>query len=161
MTHKQDFIEWFRTTFYPPLHVVLEFFNFYAAGELNPDEYVGTVYISEEELERRFHDTGVVRNALAKYKSLPDGRSSTGSWRLTHATHPEFVDSGMQLHITLFENPDRPLNGAVDVYAHYEKDYGYDAIGHLKGEDYSSGKGVNMARDFLLNTMGLNLHKND
>lgn len=160
MTHKQDFIEKFRETFYPPLHVVLEFFNFYATGELNPREYVGTVYISEEELEERFHNAGVVRNALAKYKRLPDGRRSEGSWRLTHGTHPQFIsDPEMQLHITLFKHPDRPLSGAVDIYAHYEKNYGKDPWGHLKGERYSASKGVVMARDFLHNKMHVNLHK--
>lgn len=160
MSHREDYIEWFRETFYPPLHIVLEFFNFYATGELNPREYVGTVHVGEEELERRFHDAGVVRNALAKYKRLPGGRRSTGSWRLTHGTHPQFItDPEMQLHITLFECPDKPLDEAVEVYAHYEKNYGKDAHGHLAGERYSIDAGVNMGRAFLRNKMNTRLYK--
>lgn len=157
MTHKQDFLESFRELVYPPLHHVLEFFDFYAMGQVNTEEYAGTIEESEEELERAFHETGVVRNALAKYKYLPDGRESEGSWRLTHETHPHLVEPKMQLHITLFDPEGRDVSEAVAVYAHYEMDYGASISGHLSGRRYSAEEGIKRARRFFRNRTGYEL----
>lgn len=162
MTHKQDFIESFRAVIYPRLHVILEFFDLYAAGQGNPNAFVGTVNVGEEELEEYFHAAGVIRNALAKYKTLPDGRESEGSWRITHGTHPQVIeDPEMQLHFTLYKSPDKPLSEAVDIYAHYEKNYGKDPRGHLRAHEYSAEIGVNMAHRLIENTMSLEVHNND
>lgn len=157
MTHNEDFIETFREVVYPPLHNVLTLVGFYATGELSEAEHVGTVEDSEEELEKVFHDTGVVRNALAKYKSLPDGRESEGSWRLTHHTHPHLVEPKMQLHITFFAPTDGDVSEAVEVYAHYEMNYGASILGHLNGRHYSAEEGVKRARQFFRNRTGYEL----
>lgn len=152
MGHREDFWETIRSTLYPILHVVLELFDIGARGTTPEAEYVGTIPVGAEDFEVTLHEAGLVRNALAKYKSTEDGRNSIGSWRATHNTHPDLVDDGMQLHITLF-SPRLPSDGwpreGVDVYAHYERDYGHDASGHLAGKDYSAKKGVVRARELL------------
>lgn len=163
MGHKQDFWEWIRGNVWPIFDWFFDLFGVGTTGTLPPDEYVGTIPVGVERFEKSLHAMGVVRNAPAKYKNTVDDRNSIGSWRATHRTHPDFVDQGMQLHITLFP----PAGGsassdeAVTVYAHYEKNYGNDPGGHLDGEDYSAELGVGKATKLIQKHTNYDIHQQE
>lgn len=118
-------------------------------GHTGEAQYVGTVKMGEEELERElFHPTNARYNWLAYWKKhREDGRNSEGSWKLRYPYHAEYVDRGMQVHMTLFpstENPDW-----LDVYAHYEYDNVLHPIKHLREENFSAKKGVERTRRYF------------
>lgn len=117
-------------------------------GRTGDNQYVGTVKMGEEELERAlFHPNNVSYNWLAYWKRHPDGRDSEGSWKLRYPRHSDYVERGMQIHITLFpstENPDW-----IDVYAHYEWDNIRHPIRHIREDHFSPKEGVDRARNFI------------
>jgi len=118
-------------------------------GFVHENQYVGTVKMGEEELEKTlFHPTDARYNWLAYWKThRDDGRDSEGSWKLRHPRHAEYVDRGMQVHMTLFpstENPDW-----LDVYAHHEYDNVLHPIKHLKEHKFSPKEGKERAQRYF------------
>lgn len=106
----------------------------YAAYELGPREYAGTLDVEPEAAERLLYRNGFRRNPFAAYKTLPDGREEVGSWSYRSSRLAR-----RQVHVMLF---DRDGQG-TDVYAHSE----YSAINplvayrHYTGQGYSPPKG--------------------
>lgn len=146
MTHNHgDFLEW--------LH---HFLYFFIRGNTYSNQYAGTVYLDEEELEKVvFHPHGVSYNPLSYWKRIRD-RNSVGSWRLIHQSHPTYIEVGMQLHWTLYRNPDN--SEYIDIYAHYEKDWSSDPLGHLREINFSAKKGVELTRRFFRDDTFVDLH---
>lgn len=155
MGHKSDWVESVRRTLFPLFHRLLEPIGLYGTGRVYDNQYVTTYHqqnyvkypTAEEELEAIFHKIGIERNTVASYKIHDDGRTSEGSWR---ATHPDYVEDGMQIHITLF----RPHNSGldeIDVYAHYEDDYEHRPISHIREKNFSASEGVRRAKRLLRN----------
>ncbi|WP_226041160.1 hypothetical protein [Natrinema sp. DC36] len=139
-----DWIESTRRWLYPKLHPYLKKIGGYGIGTVGENQYVMTTEISEEPLEVELVDLGFVRNPIACYKTLEDGRKSEGSWVLYHNEAPQIVAEGMQLHVTLFND-----NGGMGIYAHYEHDWRADWWAHLNEKDFSPEKGVEKATEAL------------
>lgn len=111
-------------------------------------QYVGTVKMGEEELERElFHPTDARYNWLAYWKKHRDGRNAEGSWKLRWPKHRRYVSRGKQLHITLF--PSHEDEDWIDVYAHYEYDNVTHPIKHLLEREFSATGGVSRARQYF------------
>lgn len=147
MAHDKDWIEGLRRYWYPLIHRLLEPFGLYATGRVYNNQYIGSVRMDEEALEYVFHQAGVERNAAAAYKIHGDGRKSEGSWRITHHTHPSYVEHGRQVHFTLFRNRQNP--DFIDIYAHWEDDYVHDPFGHVAASNFDPQRGVRVGREFL------------
>lgn len=148
--HEDDWQEELR-------RIVARFFR----GRVYENQYVGTVKMNEEQLEKAvFHPGDVQRNLPAYWKyHADDGRDSEGSWRMTHWTHPEYVERGHQLHITIFRNAENP--DYIDIYAHYEVSWSYDPIKHLREIGFSPDKGVRIAREWFDNRTYVKLYHKD
>lgn len=118
-------------------------------GNVYPNQYVGTVKMGEEELEKDlFHPTNARYNWLAYWKKhAKDDRDSEGSWKLRHPRHKEYVGKGKQVHITLFQS--KFYDGGIDVYAHYEYDNIKHPWKHYHEHEFSAAKGVNRARQYF------------
>lgn len=122
----------------------------FARGYVHESQYVGTVKMSEEELEETlFHETDARYNWLAYWKyHMSDGRNSEGSWKLRWPRHDEYVDQGKQIHITLF--PSRTRDDWLDIYAHYEYDNIAHPIKHFREHGFSANEGVKRCRRYFL-----------
>jgi hypothetical protein len=137
MSHTLDFLEGLRKYWYPRLHGLLTSLG--VAGlegrrNISENAYVCTVSVSEDAFEKELlHGSGFQRNLLAKYKTRPDGPDSTLSLRKVYDSND------MQLHVTVF--PSTRRSGALDLYAHYEKDWAEDPRGHLRGKSFSVAEG--------------------
>lgn len=127
-------------------------------GKVYENQYVGTVKVGEEELERKaFHQNQVHYNWLAYWKKhADDGRNSIGSWKLRHPVHKAYVDEGMQVHLTLFRNETN--DEWVDVYAHYEYSNIEHPIKHVREVNFSADEGVRRARQFFRDATSLELY---
>jgi hypothetical protein len=141
-----DWVEGFRRTVYPRIHRPLSKLgdligiDLYATGSVGWNQYVGTVYESEETLEQELDGLSAERNLVACLKSLPDGRTSEGSWVFRHKDEPDLIEEGMQLHLTLFKTSSGRSGRAV--YAHYEDDWQNSPLSHLQSKNFSPKKGV-------------------
>jgi len=150
MSHKLDFLESIRAYLYPKLHSSLRLLGLYSIGKVGENQYVTTVDVPEDKLEKQLnHGEGFERNLIAAYKEhRGDGRESTLSLRLTHETRPELIEPGMQLHLTfLAALPDR--QGTLDVYAHYEDNWESSPLAHLRSKNFSAELGVKKAKQIL------------
>lgn len=147
MSHNLDFLEKFRASLYPKLHSSLRSLGLYSVGKVGEDQYVCTLRVSEDEIEKELlHSGGFQRNVLAAYKEHPDGRESTLSLRLTHSGSEkeydrEFVEPGMQLHLTLLPAVSSNSDATLDVYAHYEDDWASSPLAHLRSKNFSAVEG--------------------
>lgn len=138
LNSNDDWIEQIRRYLYPKLHPILKKFGGFGIGKLREKQYVTTVKISEEELEKELVDIGFERNPIAAYKTryLDDGKSG-GSWRLLPNSDPEGgIEAEKQLHVTLFRS-NHP-EGKVDIYAHYECNWEKRPRDHLDAVDYDT-----------------------
>lgn len=152
MSHEHDWIETARAYLYPKIHKYLDPFGLYATGGVGENQYVATFHVPEDKVEKSFlHKGNWERNPIAAYKTHSDGRESTLSLRLTHkgdTTRREYVEPGMQLHLTFFKaRSDR--KGAIDCYAHYEDDWSTAPIAHLRGKRFSAKEGVKRTTGYL------------
>ena len=145
-----DYVEEVRGYLYPKLHPYLvKFTPAYGVGQMTQKEYVGAVKENEETVESELVDLGFVRNPIACYKSLQDGRESEGSWVLL----PERDDHGVlerddqQLHVTLFQRKAGAPGRAL--YAHREFDWRDRPMAHLRGKALSRQDGRSMTRELL------------
>lgn len=142
-----DYIERWRKHLYPILHRYLPK-GLYATANVRWNQYVGTVHESEDTIEAELVDLGFIRNPVSAYKTLPDGRESEGSWVLWNEHRSDdYVDFGMQLHITMFETQDG--DKGRELYAHYEDDWRYAPVSHLREKNFDPHTGVGLARDLL------------
>lgn len=145
-----------RRTVLPWLDEQADDSGLYAAYELHPREFVGTVALSVDEVEEELEALGFDRNPLAALKYAPDGRPERSSWALRDL--PEFFDElpplaqaavaalqEDQLHVMLFERPD----GRTDVAVHHEASSinPRQAAGHYRGGEYDVQKGNAEFRD--------------
>lgn len=131
----------------------------YLRGDTHEEQYVGTVMMGEEAFEEVLDDLGLVRNPFAYWKMTEDKRDSVGSWRMTHYTHPTRVEEGMQVHFTLFKS--KFIAGGIDIYAHHEHDYSWSllsAIYHVLERDFSSSRGVRIAREIIMDKSHVHLY---
>lgn len=145
-----DWIEKVRRYLYPRLHPYLQKFGGFGIGKLREKQYVTTVKISEEELEKELVKIGFERNPIAAYKSryLDDGKSE-GSWRLLPGSDPiGGIEKDKQLHITLFDPGSN--SGIIDIYAHYEYNWEHRPGDHLDAEEYNTEWAVDYT-DRLIN----------
>jgi hypothetical protein len=142
-----DYIERFRRFLYPKLHGFLKLFGGYSVGKTGKNQYVGTLDMSDEELERVLAKLGFERNPIACYKRNEHGNGSIGSWALRSHDDPfGELEVDRQLHVTLFH----PVNGSgVAVYAHDEYDWQDKPIAHLKGRDFRPEDGVEYTKELL------------
>lgn len=147
-----DWQEGLRARLYPRLHGPLDRLGarlgvpLYAVGTFRGEHPVGYLEEDEEVIETELVALGARRNPVACYKSLPDGRTSEGSWCFTHRDLPEYVERGMQLHLTLFTSERGP---GREIYAHYEDDWRVSPLKHLRAANYNPGLGRIRARELL------------
>jgi hypothetical protein len=150
----------------PHLSPLAKALGLYVETTTNKTEYVGTLDVSEKDLEHRLvHDYDFERNTLAAYKTV-QGTSDKeiGSFRLTHRlsdieplsgrTAPERASQydrdghkAYQLHVILFEQDDDPETTAV--YAHHELAWDVYPIKHYRGSYMADRFGADMARSIL------------
>jgi hypothetical protein len=140
-----DYQENLRRSLYPKLHTVLKPLGGYGKAKVYEDQYVGTLHVGEETVEKELWDMGFERNPIAAYKYHgSDNRKSTGSWRLLPENDPTgLVDDRKQVHVTLFRN--EALPEYIDVYAHYEYNWESEAVKHLRSVDFNPSEGVELA----------------
>jgi hypothetical protein len=125
-----DWIEDFRSFYYPKIHPLLNRVGGYGVGHVGENQYVGKVSTDEEALEEEICDIGFIRNPIACYKSTGDERESEGSWVLLEGDDPgDFIEPGYQLHITMFERRDG--EDGREIYAHHEPDWRQTPFKHL------------------------------
>ena len=147
-----DWQESLRRYIYPRIHKPLSKFgsqigiNLYAVGGLWNVGKVGVFDESEESIEEGLDDRAR-RNPIACLKNLPDGRVSEGSWALLHEDHPELIEEGMQLHMTLFERSDG--KSGREIHAHYEDDWRSAPLSHLRAKNFSYDEGVKLATEYI------------
>lgn len=144
---EQDWWEPLRRVLVPTIDKVLRMVGLRAVAHVYPAEYAATVDMGEEALEEWLEARGFTRNPLAAYKTTPDDRKESGSWRRTD-------DEGWQLHVMLFDAENRE----TDVYAHREVAWTPDAftpsgirqnIAHYTGKGQSGPEGVRRFRGLL------------
>lgn len=141
-----DWIESFRRTYFPPLNHTLHRIGhvigvpLYSTGVDGGNQYVGAMSEDEDTIEQELVEVGAVRNPLACFKHLNDGRESEGSWVILHGDRPDLIEHGRQLHITLFERKDGKPGRAI--YAHYEDDWRVHPLWHLRCKHFSPKTGV-------------------
>jgi hypothetical protein len=110
-------------------------------------QYVGTVDMTEEEVEGLLRRMGFWRNPVAYLKTRTwspfdsDGVSE-GSW-----VWRESLFAPMQLHVTIFDNED---DGSYDICAHWEANWISRPVAHLRETDLHYETGANMMWDRLL-----------
>lgn len=154
MSHEHDWIETVRQYLYPKLHKSLSSVGLYSMGHLGEAQYVCTFHISEDAVEKDLlHRADWERNPIAAYKVHRDGRESTLSLRLTYqgdTTDREYVEQGMQLHLTFFPSAEG-RDGAIDCYAHYEDDWVAAPFAHLRAANFSAKEGVKRTTAYLRN----------
>lgn len=78
---------------------------------------------------------------------------------MTNNSHPHYVESGYQIHITLYENPKN--SDYIDLYAHYEKDWSADPLGHLREINFSAERGVALLQKFFRDETTTRLYDKD
>lgn len=148
-----DWQEGVRATLYPWLHPKLQAVGdrvgvpLYAVGHVGYDQFVGVATEDEEVIEDELAAVGFRRNPISCFKSLPDGRESEGSWVLLHEDAPEYVEVGMQLHVTLFAADTHTDHRGI--YAHYEDDWRQSWLAHLREENFSAVAGVDTCRTVI------------
>lgn len=146
LDENDDWQEGVRAKLYPWLHPKLQYIGerinipLYATGGVGWTQYVGVATEDEEIIEEELADAGFRRNPVSCYKSLPDGRKSEGSWVLLHDDGAEYVEAGMQLHVTLFEADTNTHHRAI--YAHYEDDWRDSWRAHLNEHNFDAHLGV-------------------
>lgn len=138
-----EFWERLRRRYLPTLDSLARSLDLgYAAYELDPREYAGTLEADPEAAERLLYRNGFRRNPFAAFKTLPDGRREYGSWSFRAS-----LLARRQVHVMLFERRD----GGTDVYAHAE----YSAINpfvafrHYEGYGYDPTRGQARVHDLL------------
>jgi len=131
MSNQADsFWEWLRTTTWPALDGCAGVRFVAPANNL---QYVGTLHMSEDDIEAILRQLGFRRNPVAFLKSRAwspfdvDGISE-GSWVWRSSL---FADR--QLHVTLFDNED---DGSYDVLAHWELSWIRHPIKHYRSEGF-------------------------
>lgn len=160
-----------RRTIWPVLHRLGMRSRLYAEARQADAEFVGTVAISEEEIERTLEAAGYTRNPLAALKTSPQGLESDGSWarrygrirglgnwlrqlpipllgRMLQAAGD--ITALRQVHITIY-TVTRDGREYVHVYAHDEPNSlnPLTALAHYKATSWSAERGVDKARDDL------------
>lgn len=141
-----DWQEGLRRRWYPRLHPLIEPVGGFAVGSVGENQYVGKADEDEEAIEVELDERGR-RNPIACLKELADGRVSEGSWVILHEDSPELVESGMQLHITLFVREDG--EDGRELYAHYEDDWRVSPFAHLREANFDPAKGIELATEYL------------
>jgi hypothetical protein len=142
---KSDWVESARTRWFTRLHEALSLVGGYATIEKYKKEYVASVTISEDELERVLYQGGYHRNlgAAKKYRAGSDGEDiwAIGSW-----AHRESLMADMQDHATLF-----PGHGeyTVDIYHHRETSWVAHPIKHYFNVEQTDGDPERTLRDAL------------
>jgi len=150
-----------RRTLLPWLDEQADSSGLYAAYELDPREFVGTVDLSVDEVEEELEALGFDRNPLAALKYAPDGRPERSSWALRDLPAyfddlPPLAQAAVaalqedQLHVMLFERPD----GRTDVAVHHEASSinPEQASEHYRGGEYDVQKGNAEFRDVWAET---------
>ena len=147
-----DWTETLRAHALPPLDPLLQrwFGGPGSAYQLGPAEFVTTVDVAPETVERRLWSSGCRRNLLAAAKTLSSGEHEIGSWAYRGSSIPPH----RQVHIMLFQRDD----GGTDIYAHYEFSSALWWVwrnptvlyNHYHGVGYSPQKGEAFVRDHIL-----------
>lgn len=151
--HRLDFIEHLRESLYPKLHASLQSIGniigvpLYATGQ-HPVARgrVTATELSEDRLEKQLSDAGAIRNPIAAFKELSDGRQSEGSWVFLESDYDD-IGVDMQLHLTLFPRADGQ-DGRV-IFAHYEADWRQQPLQHLRAEGFDFEQGVELTEEIL------------
>lgn len=149
MSNDDSFWEWLRTNYWPVLHECFDGEVFFVGG-LGPKEYVGTLAMTEDEVETLLRELGFVRNPVAAFKSRKwypgdsDGVSE-GSWAWRGNSLRRAFCNPMQLHMTIFSNDD----GTHDLLGHWEASWITRPVAHYRGTDYHPEEGVKMMREML------------
>lgn len=122
---KHDWVESVRRRYWFKLHEVLSMLGGYAAGAESHDEYVCTVSVEEDELERGLYRGGYHRNFIAAFKYIERSGEqvpSEGSW-----VHRETIFHSKQGHARFYASTE---DGKLDVYHHYETSWVRHPIKH-------------------------------
>lgn len=122
---KHDWVESVRRRYWLKLNEVLSTFGGYSAGPERNIEYVCTVEVSEDELERALYRGGYHRNVVAalKYREVDGGRvPSEGSW-----VHRSSIFDDKQGHARFYESQH---TDGLDVFHHYETSWVTHPIKH-------------------------------
>ena len=130
----------FRRRVLPGVHSVFDvLLGGYALSDTPPEEYVGTLHCSQDEVEALFEGLGFSRSFVASLKVRVDGNVSDGSW-----VYRESLFAAHQLHVIVHQTE----NG-VETYAHWEYSSIRHPYRHYLARDYSAEKGVSLTRSLL------------
>ncbi|ADJ15243.1 hypothetical protein [Halalkalicoccus jeotgali] len=131
-----------RRAIKPPIHRLFDWaFGGYAMTDNTEEEYVGTVQMSQPELETLLANAGFRRNVVSSLKVRIDGNISDGSWAWRESPLADW-----QLHVILHD-----VGESVEVYAHWEYSWITNPIKHYAATGCSPERGVEMTRTFLGN----------
>lgn len=133
----------FRRRLFPAIHGLIDMLiGGYAMSDTPPEEYVGTLYCSEPEVEELLSSLGFTRNIVASLKVRVDGNVSDGSW-----VYRESLLADHQLHVILHQT-----ETGVETYAHWEYSSIRHPYSHYLARHYSASKGVRIMRAVLEET---------
>jgi len=119
-----------------------------AAYEIGPEERVGVLDATPEDVERMLWAAGCRRNVLSASKTLPDGRRQRGAWVYRRESD---VGKAMQVDIMLFEHP-----AGTAVYAHHEYSSSLRPfrprvlLKHYRGASYDPATGARILQQAIL-----------
>ena len=156
---RADWVESRRRRVLSRLHELLSSFGGYAEAQSPRVDYVCTVDIGEEELEKVLYQGGYHRNLLAAIHTrvLPDdapagAEKSEGSW----VYRPSFLAS-RQHHGRLYPAVD---GDGIDLYAHNEYSNIVRPIKHYRSKNMDHGDPNHTLRD-ALDAAGIDYTVND
>ena len=133
----------FRRRLFPAFHGLLDMLiGGYAMSDTPPEEYVGTLYCSEPEVEELLSSLGFTRNIVASLKVRVDGNVSDGSW-----VYRDSLLADHQLHVILHQT-----ETGVETYAHWEYSSIRHPYRHYLARRYSASRGVRIMRSVLEET---------
>ena len=139
---RHDWVESFRQRWWLRLHEALSALEGYAVTTKGPSDYVCTIEMGEEALERALYRQGYHRNITAskKMRRLPGGDEqwSEGSW-----VHREGLFAERQDHLTIFPGH---APGTLDLYHHNEASNvpSGDTLSELIGDMFNHYRGIGM-----------------
>lgn len=143
MGQSSDIYNAFRRRILPAFHSILDvLIGGYALSDTPPEEYVGTLYCPESDIEELLGSLGFTRNLVASLKVRVDGNVSDGSW-----VYRKSFLADRQLHVILHQTED-----GVATYAHWEYSSIRHPYRHYIARGYSAEKGVRIMRSVLYDT---------
>lgn len=132
-----------REALFPVLDPFLRPLGGYAIGSTGPDQYVGSVYMDEEDLEKVILSIGFTLNygAALKHRVAPDSsdiEDGSYAWRKSYFAK-------YQIHLMYYLED----KGEIRLYAHKEYNWHRYPIKHIKTVYFNTVKARNFVKKAL------------